>query len=83
VTGTPVGINQAVGGVTAASTASCGTGLKMLGGGVNVTSTGNGAKAAVASSYPSAANTWTATAIVIAAGSNSSSTITSYVICGA
>jgi hypothetical protein len=53
----------------------------MLGGGANVTQTGN-TKAAVAGSYPSSASQWTATSIVVVAGTGNA-TIQAYAVCGA
>jgi hypothetical protein len=84
VTGTAAstGGNPAIGSTAGTSTATCAAGSKLLGGGANVTQGNNGnVKAAVAVSYPSATNTWTATAIVLATGPGDA-TITAYAICG-
>ena len=78
------GGNAAVGTTNGTSTATCPAGTIMLGGGANITQGNNGTKAVVASSYPSAASAWSATAMVTVAGTGTGSpaSITSYVICG-
>ena len=69
-------------GAPVSATATCSTG-KMVGGGANITgnSAGN-AIAAVISSYPTAAATWTATATeVIHASNGSPPLVTAYALC--
>ena len=56
--------NGNVGTLTGVSTATCGAGQKLLGGGVNITQ-GTSNKVAVASSYASGATTWSAEGMVV------------------
>jgi hypothetical protein len=85
VTGTPVTSATAVAaGTLVTATATCASGKVALGGGARITVSSGVAEAFVSlrSSYPSAANTWTAVAVVtVGLPLLTSTTVTPYVLC--
>ena len=85
MTGTPVtSSNAALAGTLVTATATCAAGKVALGGGGRVTVSNPLAEGFVAmrSSYPSAAGTWTAVAVVTASlPLLTSATVTPYVLC--
>ena len=85
MTGTPVSSATGAGaGTLITATATCAAGKVVLGGGALVTTSNAGSdrRVALRTSYPSAANTWTAVAIVITDLQNGqSATVTAYALC--
>jgi hypothetical protein len=78
---TQAGNGVAVGTQTAASTATCPVGTKLLGGGAT-TGQGGSARIALSSSGPNSGGTgWTATGMVVVSGTGSTS-VTAYAVCG-
>jgi hypothetical protein len=69
-------------GNTAEEVVPCPSGMVVLGGGGNV-STAGGAVGALVSSYPSAANAWTAAAVTTTGKAGGEIGVTVYAICGA
>ena len=84
MTGTPVTSAGPSAGMLITGTATCAAGKVVLGGGalVTVSNSGSDRRVALRTSYPSAANTWTAVAIVITDLQNGqSATVTAYALC--
>jgi Collagen triple helix repeat (20 copies) len=75
--------NAAVGGTTASSTVTCPAGTKLLGGGATTAAGSGGKLLAVANSAPNGTSGWTASGVVVFAGTgNGAASITAYAVCG-
>ena len=84
MTGTPVTSTGPGAGTLVTATATCAAGKVVLGGGalVTVSSSSFDQRVALRSSYPSAAATWTAIAIVVTGlPGGQSTTVTAYALC--
>ena len=85
VTGTPVtSAANAVRNTLTTATATCPAGKVVLGGGAQITTTSaSKERAQLVTSYPSAANTWTAIGVVAIGnlGAGQTMTVTAYALC--